>query len=364
MAFYSISLSGTVLILLALLLRATVLKRAPKRWWTLMWTVISVRMLLPISLPTGDWLANCGAIMRPTVIHFIDPHTLASTGVGMSISEFTFPSIIDLAQTIGDHLFKSMSAEAFLFFLFAWALPAAALGLYYLFSYMRCRRTLSRAVRIEGYFLRSPARGARVDVYSSGAIGTPIAVGVLRPRILLPDNMLPLDEETLNYVLRHELTHIDRFDIVKKNLLLVVACLHWFNPLAWLMLSMGRRDIELACDEQVLGSYDEDVRKSYAMALIALEETRSTGLLPATPFSMNTTEQRIQRVMRYKRPRKLRLGAVLLLLCLLLSAFSTNWTISWAEYYTDEETYMDYGSYALFLKGAENDPAILSDLPE
>lgn len=98
-------------------------------------------------------------------------------------------------------------------------------------------------------------------------------------------------EETLHYLLAHELVHIKRFDIVTKIVLAVALCIHWFNPLVWVMYVLENRDIELSCDETVTQQFGENTRAVYAKVLISMEKTRS-GFTPlCNNFSRNAIEE-------------------------------------------------------------------------
>lgn len=79
---------------------------------------------------------------------------------------------------------------------------------------------------------------------------TPMLAGMFRPALLLPQDT-PAGEE-LRLALLHELTHYHRQDVWRKALALWVNALYWFDPLMWYMVRRTDRDIELACDEDVL----------------------------------------------------------------------------------------------------------------
>ncbi|RAZ18687.1 peptidase M56, partial [Klebsiella oxytoca] len=70
----------------------------------------------------------------------------------------------------------------------------------------------------------------------------PLTYGIIHPVILLPKSTDWTDTERLNYVLEHELAHIRHFDAAAKLALTAAVCVHWFNPLVWLMLSLANRD--------------------------------------------------------------------------------------------------------------------------
>ena len=116
----------------------------------------------------------------------------------------------------------------------------------------------------------------RLRLRLCAAIDAPLTYGLLRPVILLPAGFDLSDREALDCVLRHELAHVRRFDALFKAALAVTACLHWFNPLVWVMLALANRDLELACDEQALRAAARERRRAYARALLRLEEMRAS----------------------------------------------------------------------------------------
>ena len=87
-------------------------------------------------------------------------------------------------------------------------------------------------------------------------ISSPLTYGILHPVILLPRQNLSLPQETLDCILTHEYVHIRRFDCLLKLLLTAALCLHWLNPLVWVMYLLANRDIELCCDEVFSSAWD------------------------------------------------------------------------------------------------------------
>ena len=88
--------------------------------------------------------------------------------------------------------------------------------------------------------------------------------GVIHPVIFTENHSRIMKRD---YVLAHELVHIKRFDIITKVVLAVALCIHWFNPLLWVMYVLANRDIELSCDETVI--FEKNTR---AGKLISMEE--------------------------------------------------------------------------------------------
>ena len=154
------------------------------------------------------------------------------------------------------------------------------------------------------------------------AIDAPLTYGLLRPVILLPAGFDLSDREALDCVLRHELAHVRRFDTLFKAALAVTACLHWFNPLVWVMLALANRDLELACDEQALRAAARERRRAYARALLRLEEMRARPLPLGSAFGKSGVEERIAAIVKRRPVSRAALALTLLLAALTLAAFT------------------------------------------
>ncbi len=115
--------------------------------------------------------------------------------------------------------------------------------------------------------------------------------------------------------------HIRRKDNWLKSVMLLTLCIHWFNPLVWILSRYLASDLEMACDETVLRQYDhgseaEENKKSYAMSLLAMAVSGSRQTLLYSAFSKTEVEKRIQNVLHYRKASALLLA---LSVCLLVS---------------------------------------------
>ena len=136
-------------------------------------------------------------------------------------------------------------------------------------------------------------------------------MGIWHPVILLPET---LPEGSREAALDHELTHLKRGDVGYLALLTLARCVHWFNPLVWLMVRAARRDMELCCDDDLLRGRDEAARRAYGRAILdqmTAREQGTSGL--STGFSGGRREVFARfRAMMDPSPRK-KGGAVLAL---------------------------------------------------
>lgn len=211
---------------------------------------------------------------------------------------------------------------------------AAAFLLYQGVSYTLFRRTVrrwKRDVARADYaaMLSDTARDLGVsapEMIVCEAISTPAVTGLLRPRLLLPHERYDVQE--LRYILRHELCHLKRRDMLLKLVLLAANAMHWFNPVVYLMLRQADEDIELACDSAATDGLELPERAAYSRTLLAAVQS-SVRALPATTCFGGTVERLKRRITNVLGVQKKRgLGIVALVLALTLTA---GCAVSWGE---------------------------------
>lgn len=211
---------------------------------------------------------------------------------------------------------------------------AAAFLLYQGISYAHFRRTVrrwKRDVSRADYaaMLSDTARDLGVsapEMIVCEAISTPAVTGLLRPRLLLPHERYDVQE--LRYILRHELCHLKRRDMLLKLVLLAANAMHWFNPVVYLMLRQADEDIELACDSAATDGLELPERAAYSRTLLAAVQS-SVRALPATTCFGGTVERLKRRITNVLGVQKKRgLGIVALVLALTLTA---GCAVSWGE---------------------------------
>jgi beta-lactamase regulating signal transducer with metallopeptidase domain len=140
-----------------------------------------------------------------------------------------------------------------------------------------------------------------------GDIG-PAACGVLSPVIVLPQRLIAsLGRDELRLVLLHELIHVRRHDALVDLAAWGIACVHWFNPAAWLALAGLRRERELACDAALLDLLGAGARRDYGSVLLKAVETLQSRTTTAGAVAMferrffsDPLERRIQMIANYR----------------------------------------------------------------
>lgn len=301
MSLVQMSISGGALILFVLLVRTLALHHLPKTTFLVLWEIVALRLLLPVSIPL------------PFNVYTQVDHLAGTLGNGV-VKQVVLEST-PIAATQFCAKFSASAVVAI------WLVGAGLLAVYFTISYVRNNRKFRTSVPCEKPFAEKWLAKYRIvrpmEVRESDQIFSPLTYGIFRPVILLSKSVNGEDEAALTCILTHEYVHIRRFDAVTKLVLAAVLCVHWFNPLVWMMYVFANRDMELSCDECVVRILGEQEKSAYALTLINLEEQKSGCASLCSHFSKNTTEERIESIMKYKRSSVL---AVVLSLALVIGA--------------------------------------------
>ncbi len=299
------TLSASAAIILVCIVRKLFGSRLPKSCFPVLWGIIILRMLIPFSVRI-----NLPAPTESTVSEGIYIYT---TAVNETAETLTPDDIIHAVYIIG---------------------IIASLGITTA-SHLKNRAVYSCALPCTDENILAAAEKfklhRKVRIKVSDRVISPFTYGIARPVIVLPAK--GIDSENIDAVLSHEMNHIRSYDVLLKKLALFAACIHWFNPLAWVMLVLTDRDIELACDEAVILSGCS--RKRYACALLNMAEK---GALPyAAGFSIgkNAFSKRITEIIRMKETGKASLACAVLLAMTVSAVFITAEETPYAVYITD-----------------------------
>lgn len=305
MTVLDMSLGGGVLIAAILVLRRGLLYRLPKWTFLLLWAVALCRLLIPFAVPS-PLSVQTGAARVVQLLEkeeISDPVSEPETPSVPITSPGTFREDVPIvpALPVPAPLPETEPVSP----LDIVRLTGTALcGLFFAAAYLWSWRRFWDAVPAESDFVRRwqeehPTR-LPVQIKVCGAVGAPLAYGLLRPVVLLPGDTDLSDEDQLTYVLTHEYVHIRRGDLLWKALLTAALCVHWFNPLVWIMYLRANQDLELACDEAVIRILGLDSRKGYAYALLAAAESGFSPLC-ITYTTKNHMEERIRAIMKMKK---------------------------------------------------------------
>lgn len=333
------SLLGSLAILAMLVLKPLWRERyrAKTRCW--LWLALAVFLLLPVDFSVKNAPVQAAPPKDYTLFVGTDKTAIQSTdNLFGDMAEKSGQSPAQVRDTIiqrpvtnpEQKTTRYIPVTTILFY--GYLAGTAAFLLYQGVSYALFRRTVrrwKRDVSRADYaaMLSDTAHDLGVsapEMIVCEAISTPAVTGLLRPRLLLPHERYDVQE--LRYILRHELCHLKRRDMLLKLVLLAANAMHWFNPVVYLMLRQADEDIELACDSAATDDLDRAERAAYSRTLLAAVQS-SVRALPATTCFGGTVERLKRRITNVLGAQKKRgLGIVALVLALTLTAgCATSW---------------------------------------
>lgn len=213
-----------------------------------------------------------------------------------------------------------------------WMLVAVGLILWNVWRLLHYRRQFEQASNeVNGHLRQIAQKAARlagvtdeVRLLASPLVQSPMLVGFFRPTIVLPSEHLP--DSDAQFILTHELTHFRRRDLWKKFLVNMIQCIHWFNPIVYLLNRDFAYWLETSCDEEVVSSLNYAQRKEYGYLLINYAPTtRHVG--PRLYVSFTSCRYKLKRrisIMMKSNKKSRSLLGLMLALALIVSCLATT----------------------------------------
>ena len=298
MSLLQMSFLGTVIILLIVVLRAVLINRLPKKTFLILWWIALIRLLVPFSIKSVTSIYS----LLQSIYSDINPVRTAQTTTFLPING----NMPEIANGLSEAMVQRTESISILSVI--WLAGLLLCFGFFAVSYIKCYREFRFSLPVENDILEAwkekhPLKRS-LSIRQTETIAAPLSYGVIRPVILMPKNTEWKNIYQLRYVLEHEYVHIRRLDMLTKLIMIAAVCIHWFNPLVWVMYILFNRDLELSCDETVVRRFGMDIKSVYATALISMEEKKS-GLTPlCNSFSKNAIEERIRAIMKIKKTSK------------------------------------------------------------
>ena len=284
----NMSIAASWLVLAVILLRI-ILKNAPKWIRCILWGLVAVRLICPFSiesifslLPSAETIPQDIMYAERPTIHtgvtafnsFVNPYISESMAPGLGDSVNPMQVVMSLATCV-------------------WVVGMIGMFVYAIVSFLRIKNKADASLPV------------KENIFLNDYIDTPFVLGILCPRIYLPSTLA--EDDKADFVIAHEKAHIRRRDHWWKPLGFLLLTIYWFNPVIWIAYILLCRDIELACDEYVIGNLKEKERKFYSDALLSCS-MRSAGfhrnMISACPLAFGEVgvKDRVKTVLHYKRP--------------------------------------------------------------
>ena len=306
----SLSVSGTLLLLLILGLKPLYKSRFSKRWQYYIWIIVALRFLLPFTPDTtivGSLFEKPGTTVITNEIP-TSPNVPAPANTDNSKTE-PIQANRDIAAAMREP-FNRYVCLFFIWSVFALVLFVRKITIYQGFiQYIKAGSTEVSDIKTLNLLSNCEEKlniKTRVELSRNPLIASPIMIGFFRARIVLP--ACELDDKELSYIFVHELIHYKQRDMFYKWLIQIVVCAHWFNPFVYLLEKEVNKSCELSCDEKVISILDDKARREYGDTLISF--LQSNNLYKSSLASVTLTEgaeqlkERLGAIMKFKKKSK------------------------------------------------------------
>ena len=282
-----LSWQAGLIALAVMAVRLVLRKKASRRALCMLWALVALRLLLPVSL-TVESPVSLQAEEAPVSRAY---HAMQEART--SVPEEAAPAPAESSGTTAAVIPTEPAAEPVTLRTFArwlpwiWVIGMGCMAAYMLLSFIWMRLTLRRAEHIQD------------NVYRCTQWSTPFVLGIIAPCIYVPESV---SEEDLPQVLAHERCHIRRWDHVAKPFAFLLLAVNWFNPVLWAAYVLLGRDMENACDEMALKNADTAQRAAYSRALVSCAAQPKMAAVCPLAFGEVAVKERVKNVLGYKKP--------------------------------------------------------------
>lgn len=282
-----LSWQAGLIALAVMAVRLVLRKKASRRALCMLWALVALRLLLPVSL-TVESPVSLQAEEAPVSRAY---HAMQEART--SVPEEAAPAPAESSGAAAAVIPAEPAAEPVTLRTFArwlpwiWVIGMGCMAAYMLLSFIWMRLTLRRAEHIQD------------NVYRCTQWSTPFVLGIIAPCIYVPESV---SEEDLPQVLAHERCHIRRWDHVAKPFAFLLLAVNWFNPVLWAAYVLLGRDMENACDEMALKNADAAQRAAYSRALVSCAAQPKMAAVCPLAFGEVAVKERVKNVLGYKKP--------------------------------------------------------------
>lgn len=282
-----LSWQAGLIALAVMAVRLVLRKKASRRALCMLWVLVALRLLLPVSL-TVESPVSLQAEEAPVSRAY---HAMQEART--SVPEEAAPAHAESSGAAAAVIPAEPAAEPVTLRTFArwlpwiWVIGMGCMAAYMLLSFIWMRLTLRRAEHIQD------------NVYRCTQWSTPFVLGIIAPCIYVPESV---SEEDLPQVLAHERCHIRRWDHVVKPFAFLLLAVNWFNPVLWAAYVLLGRDMENACDEMALENADAAQRAAYSRALVSCAAQPKMAAVCPLAFGEVAVKERVKNVLGYKKP--------------------------------------------------------------
>ena len=298
----NMSITSSYVILFIIIIRLF-FKKAPKVFSYGLWAIPFFRLIFPFSFESIFSLISVNTETIPENIIYSQTPKIESGIRAIDSAVNRVLPVVDVSSSVNPiQIWVSIGSTI-------WIIGLVALLVCSIYSTIKLSRELKSATLI------------RNNIYRIHTIKTAFVFGLIKPRIYLPNNLSKNEE---SYIIKHEETHIKRFDHIIKFIAFLIVSIHWFNPIVWLAFYLMSEDMELSCDEAVIREMGYGIKREYSNLLLSLSLGRR--IIGGSPlaFGENNTKGRIKNILNFKEPKVWVIIAAMVIVLALAVGLLTN----------------------------------------
>lgn len=279
------------IVIVAVLLARFLLRKAPRRFSYILWSVVGFRLCVPESYKVDLSFLSLGRQQTLNPFKNVADGTTVTVVGSDTTAELTQGAANEAVNAVtggaaGFDWISFLSNMAII----VWIVGMAVMIIYGILSYIKIHRQMQNAI------LQSE------NIYHSDRISAPFTLGFVRPRIYLP---FGLSETEQNCIIAHERCHIKRLDHIIKLFAYILLSIHWFNPTCWVAFNRMSLDMEMSCDEIIFRKENNsEMKKDYTRALVSIaSKKRFPAPTPITFDDGRSTKKRVTNILNLKKPK-------------------------------------------------------------
>lgn len=285
------------------------LRRAPKKYSYILWSIVGIYLLCPIRLSSPISIYSLINNVSDTIL---EHHSLPLNAKNFADKNKTYNEKNQKTKDSNKSKFDNVSSTnknqktkqnqnntagtenisqslTVTTTAYIWFCGCIVLLVRNLFLIWRTKQTVLMAIR------------RKDNIYESECISTPFVLGIVRPKIYIPVN---LSEQEREYILKHEQYHIRRKDQIIKICAYILCVIYWFQPLIWFAYFVMIRDMEMSCDEYVLKNSKSDIRAAYSTSLLKLATKTGDFNAGLPAFGESDIRKRVKNIMKFNAKKK------------------------------------------------------------
>lgn len=370
------SIIGTILGTLILILTKLFDNKLSAKWKALMWIIPLIFLMIPIQrieikIPNNIPISSTIDKVE-NIFNSVEPIEYKELAEGTYKSTEQQTTQLEEIQNNENPKYDTKEIILNMLIPLLW-LIVSTIGLFiFIIGNISLIIKVSKTKKVRDYRIKSIQRSCKrklkinknIEIRSQKVNTSPCIYGIMHPKILVPEGFTEKEDEIIENVFMHELSHYKRKDMITNFILIIITSLHWFNPFVYMLFKRIRQEMELATDEIALSKMDKDEKKKYGLTLINLLQTYQCEQLATKMLCIvddnKSMEKRIKMIKLSTKLKKHRTSIIIFILAILLCMISpfllkTSSGINANQILEDENLYEQEGEKLVNQTKLENE---------